>query len=238
MNQPHVLVNVAMTVDGKIDSVLRQGATISSAQDAARVDNLRAEVDAVLVGGRTLLGGDPGLTIKSPDLRAHRLALGRPENPAKVAVVSEAEVKPDSRFMTAGSARRLIYTTSRTSPKQVTRLQEAGAEVFVLGQARVDLPAMLGSLYNLGMRTLLVEGGGTLISEFFRLDLVDELTIYIAPRIFAGTTAPSLADGQGFRPNASEQSDQPPHLWLLSVERYDPEDGVLLHYQVVHANST
>ena len=72
MERPHILVNVAMTADGKIDSIARKGATISSNRDKTRVDGLRASVDAVLVGGRTLLDEDPKLTIKSAALRAER----------------------------------------------------------------------------------------------------------------------------------------------------------------------
>ena len=76
MNRPRILVNVAMTADGKIDSATRKGAAISSLVDKARVDELRASVDAVLVGGRTLLNEDPKLTVKSAGLRAERLRKG------------------------------------------------------------------------------------------------------------------------------------------------------------------
>jgi len=70
MNRPHVLINVAVTADGKMDTFERQGAAISSARDKARVDKLRAEADAVMVGGKTLLDEDPKLTVKSEELRA------------------------------------------------------------------------------------------------------------------------------------------------------------------------
>jgi 2,5-diamino-6-(ribosylamino)-4(3H)-pyrimidinone 5'-phosphate reductase len=227
MNRPYVIVNVAMTADGKIDSIARKGAAISSIPDKVRVDHLRASVDAVLVGGRTLLNEDPKLTVKSLALREERKALGLPENPAKVGVVSMAEIKPDGEFMTAGPARRLIYTTSRTAPEQITRLKEIGTEVFVHDAERMELPAMLDSLYCLGIRKLLVEGGGTIISEFVRLGLVDELTIYIAPKIFGGASAPTLADGAGFSP------EQAPGLKLISAEKFDTEGGVLLRYKFI-----
>ena len=88
MNRPRILVNVAMTADGKIDSTTRKGAVISSNADKARVDCLRASVDSVLVGGRILVNEDPKLTVKSAELRAERLCKGWPENPAKVGVVT------------------------------------------------------------------------------------------------------------------------------------------------------
>ncbi len=226
MNRPHVHINVAMTADGKIDSVARQGAAISSPLDMARVDRLRRDSDAILVGGRTLLEEDPRLTIKSPALRQERIALGLPENPAKVGIVSVADLKPDSRFLTTGAARKVIYTTSHTSPKQIARLRDAGAEVFIRGEVHVDLTAALDSLYDLGIRSLLVEGGGTLIAEFFRLGLADELTIYIAPKIFGGASAPTLADGPGF------PLEHAPRLRLVSVETLDEGGGILVHYLI------
>ncbi|MBI4731012.1 MAG: dihydrofolate reductase family protein [Chloroflexi bacterium] len=251
MKRPYVHVNVAMTADGKIDSALRRGAAISSSADKRRVDELRASVDAVLVGGRTLLDEDPGLIVKSADLRAERVRKGLPENPAKVGVVSEipavagadgvrptngirpgAHHAPLQKFLTTGPARRLIYTTIRTASEQTALLKDAGAEVFVQDGKRVDLASMLASLHELGLRRLMVEGGGTLIAEFFRLGFVDELTIYIAPKIFGGASAPSLADGPGFL------QEQAPGLELVSVKKFDSEGGVLVHYKVINPRNT
>jgi len=226
MNRPRLLVNVAMSADGKLDSAARKGMTISSTADKARVDRLRASMDAVLVGGRTLLDEDPKLTVKSLALRSERKAAGLEENPVKVGVVGVADLQPDGNFMTAGSSRRLIYTTRRTPPGQIFRLEKAGAQVFVMGDQRVDCIAMLASLYDQGIRKLMVEGGGTMIAEFFRLDLVDELMLYMAPRIFGGSSAPTLADGPGFLP------EQMPLLRLETAEEFDNDGGLFIHYLV------
>jgi 2,5-diamino-6-(ribosylamino)-4(3H)-pyrimidinone 5'-phosphate reductase len=226
MPRPYILVNVAMSLDGKIDTAARRGAAISPAADKARVDRLRAAVDAVLVGGRTLLDEDPKLTVRSPALRAERRGLGQPENPARVGLVSVADLDPAGDFMTAGHARRLIYTTARTAPGQIDRLRAAGAEVFVLGGKRPDPAAALESLYRLGMRRLLVEGGGTILAEFFRLGLADEVSVYVAPRIFGGASAPTLADGPGW------SIEQAPRLQCISAEKFDEDGGVLLRYLV------
>jgi 2,5-diamino-6-(ribosylamino)-4(3H)-pyrimidinone 5'-phosphate reductase len=227
MNRPHILVNTAVSADGKMDSTARKGITISSAADKVRVDRLRASMDAVLVGGRTLLNEDPKLTVKSPALRAERIARGLEENPVKVGIVSVANLKLDGPFLTTGPARRLIYTTSRTTTEQIALLENVGAQVFVVGGKQVDLPAALASLHDQGIRKLMVEGGGTIIAEFFRLGLVDELILYIAPFIFAGATAPTLADGSGFMPG------QATCLRLASLEKFDDEGGILVHYTVI-----
>src|SRR5512138_2689768 len=102
MNRPFVFINVAMTADGKIDTFQRQGAAISSERDKERVDRLRAEADAIMVGGKTLLDEDPKLTVKSEELRAARVLRGLPPNPIKVCVVTEAHIRPDSDFLNAG----------------------------------------------------------------------------------------------------------------------------------------
>ena len=154
MPRPYVLINVAMTADGKLDTVERRGAAISSARDKARVDELRAAADAVMVGGHTLRDEDPRLTVKSADLRAARVARGLSENPAKVAVVSRPDLRPDFRFLTAGPARRILLTTAQAAPAQVAALREQGAEVYLLGETQVDLPAALPLLYELGVRRL------------------------------------------------------------------------------------
>lgn len=240
MNRPHILVNVAMTADGKIDSAIRKGAAISSAADKARVDRLRASADAVLVGGRTLLNEDPKLTVKSGELRAERLRKGWPENPAKVGVVTDlgaafiSTPKGQGRtlrlrnFLKSGPARVYLFTTQRTPPEIVLQLETAGVKVHVIGQERVDLVAAFQVLYKEDIRSVLVEGGGTLIAELFHLGLADKLTMYIAPKIFGGASAPTPADGCGFLPN------QGPGLKLESVEKFDGEGGILVHYTVEH----
>src|SRR5687767_4314813 len=184
MDRPFVFINVAMTADGKIDTFERKGAAISSQHDKERVDRLRAESDAVMVGGRTLLVEDPKLTVKSEILRTERVARGLSANPAKVGVVSNATLQPGSNFLTAGPARVLILTTSQTSDQQIKMLTAAGAQVFVNDGAQVDLAAMMEILSTQGIRRLMVEGGGTLNFELLKRGLVDEITAYVAPLIF------------------------------------------------------
>lgn len=197
MNRPFVFINAAVTADGKIDTRERRGATISSARDKARVDRLRAGADAVMVGGKTLVEENPRLTVKSEALRAERAARGLSPNPMKVGIVSNADELPDGDFVNFGAARVVIFAAERTSKARVESLRLRGVEVYVHDAPRVDLVEALRVLRGLGVERLMVEGGGTLNFELLRLGLVDELTIYVAPMIFGGESAPTLADGVG-----------------------------------------
>ena len=197
MERPFVFINVAATADGKIDTFERRGATISSARDWERVDRLRADSDAIMIGGHTLHGDDPKLTVTSEALRSERRRRGLPENPMKVAVASRLELRPECNFLNAGPARIMLFTTAQTPVADVAQLKAAGAEVRLLGDAKVDLPAALRVLSEQGVQRLMVEGGATLNIEMLRLNLVDELTIFLAPLVFGGETAPTLAGGMG-----------------------------------------
>src|SRR5438309_1625313 len=148
---------------------------MSSERDRARVDALRASVDAVMVGGRTLLQEDPRLTVRSAELRAERAARGEPENPAKVGVVSRPDLRPDCRFLSVGPARIVLFTSAPES--ESGWLRDRHVEVHTSGDSRVDLAWALEKLADLGIRRLLVEGGGTLNFELLRLGLVDGVLV-------------------------------------------------------------
>jgi 2,5-diamino-6-(ribosylamino)-4(3H)-pyrimidinone 5'-phosphate reductase len=232
MPRPFVFINSAITIDGKLDTVERHGAAISSQSDKARVDRLRAESDAIMVGGHTLLGEDPALTVKSEHLRAWRRSQALPEHPIKVGIVSKIQdpqagpgIANGGKFLTSGPARVVIFTTEQTQPEQIERLKMQGAEVYTAGEQRVDLEEALRRLHRLGVKRLMVEGGGTLNAELLRLRLVDELYLYIAPLLFGGAAAPTLADGPGMA------GDEVVKLQLKSVEQTE-EGGLVLQYSV------
>lgn len=225
VNRPYVHINVAMTADGKIDTFERKGATISSPHDKERVDRLRAEADAVMVGGQTLLDENPKLTVKSADLRVAREARGLSPNPVKVGIASTANLQPNSDFLTAGPARVVIFTTKKTSNQQLELLRERGAEVFVHNSERVNMEEALQTLKEFGIRRLMVEGGAILNFELLRLGLVDELSAYVAPLVFGGQSAPTMAAGPGLVRSAAIP------LKLVNAEVWE-DGGVLLHYKL------
>ncbi len=226
MNRPFVFINIAMTADGKIDTFERKGAAISSQRDKERVDQLRASTDAIMIGGRTLLDEDPKLTVKSEVLREERVARGLSPNPIKVGVVTEAKIKADSQFLNMGPADIVIFTTRRTSKKYLSLLTARHVDVYVDDADRVNLQNALATLKELGVNRLMVEGGSRLNFELMRLGLVDEVTAYVAPMIFGGESAPTMAAGLGLK-----RSEAIP-LKLVEAEKWE-DGGVLLKYHVV-----
>jgi 2,5-diamino-6-(ribosylamino)-4(3H)-pyrimidinone 5'-phosphate reductase len=225
MNRPFVFINVAMTADGKIDTFQRKGSAISSERDKERVDRLRAEADAVMVGGKTLLVEDPKLTVRSEELRADRVMRGLTPNPIKVGVVTEAHLKPDSEFLNSGPANIVIFTTRWTSKHHISLLKSRGVDVYVDDSDKVKLPKALATLKEIGVERLMVEGGATLNFELLRLGLVDEVNAYVAPMLFGGADAPTMAAGPGL-----ERSEAIP-LKLMNAESWE-DGGVLLKYRL------
>ena len=176
-----------------------------------------------MVGGKTLLDEDPKLTVKSEALHAERVARGLSPNPVKVGVVTKADLKPDSEFLNAGPANIVIFTTRRTSKRQLSLLKARNVDVYVDDAQQVNLERALTTLKDLGIDRLMVEGGGTLNFELMRLGLVDELIAYVAPMIFGGESSPTLAAGSGL-----ERSTAIP-MQLVEAEKWE-DGGVLLTY--------
>ncbi|WP_226010174.1 2,5-diamino-6-(ribosylamino)-4(3H)-pyrimidinone 5'-phosphate reductase [Halomicrobium salinisoli] len=215
-----VVVNAAMSADGKLSSRRREQIAISGGSDFDRVDQLRADSDAVMVGVGTVLADDPSLTVKDDDRRAAREARGEPANPARVVADSRIRTPPDAAVLD-DAAPTYILTTRAAPTDFVEELEAAGAHVITAGEDRVDLVTGLAKLEGDGIDQLMVEGGGELIFSLFEADLVDELSAFVGPKIIGGRDAPTLADGDGF-------VDEFPSLTLSDVERVD--DGVLLRW--------
>ena len=219
----HVFVNAAMSADGKLSTRRREQVRISGPDDFARVDRLRADAEAVLVGVGTVLADDPHLTVDDPSLRAARTDRGDPANPARVVVDSRGRTPDDARILDSEATTYVVVSSAATDARR-SALERSGAEVVVAGDDRVALDDALPELESRGVETLMVEGGGEIIHSLFAAGLVDELSVYVGSLVVGGRDAPTLADGDGF-------VESFPDLSLDDVRRID--DGVLLEYTVV-----
>jgi 2,5-diamino-6-(ribosylamino)-4(3H)-pyrimidinone 5'-phosphate reductase len=217
----HVVVNAAMSTDGKLSSRRREQIAISGEEDFARVDRLRAEVDAVAVGVGTVLADDPSRVRHDETHRADRRGPDAAP-PARVVVDSRCRTPADAAIL-EGPPETYVLTSESAPDERRRALERSGATLLAAGDERVDLPAALTALAGEGVDRLLVEGGGELIFSLFEAGLVDELSAFVGGMIIGGREAPTLADGEGFVADF-------PALELESVERLD--GGVVLRWSM------
>lgn len=226
IERPFVFINAAMSADGKIATIDRTQTRISGKRDLERVDSLKAECDAIMVGIGTVLADNPSLTVKSKKHRGKRMSTGKDENPLRVVVDSKARTPVDADILDKGVGKRIIAISQQAIVEDVGKLGEK-ADVLVCGRDEVDLKKLLYVLWQNGVRRVMVEGGARLNWSLLSQQLVDEIYTYVGNMILGGETAPTLVDGPGFG-----ERDAPVKLELLRVEKLD--EGVLLKWCVLH----
>lgn len=211
-SRPVVTISAAMSVDGKI-ATKRGDSGLSSKRDLVRVHRLRSEADAVLVGANTVRRDDPLLTV--------RYTGGK--SPARIVLDSRGSIRTDSKIIrTAGDIRTIIAVSRSASKKNLARLERLRVETVVCGEKRVNIRQLLRRLASRNIRTLLVEGGGTVNWEFIKSNLFDRLVVTVSPRIIGGTGAVSLVQGPGFSGTATRR------LRLEKAEKNG--DEIVLYY--------
>ncbi|WP_460721427.1 RibD family protein [Nocardia heshunensis] len=193
--RPHVMLSVAVSIDGYIDDTSRDRLLLSNAADFDRVDTLRAESDAILIGAGTLRSDNPRLLVNNPDRRLHRIAAGRPEYPLRVIVTAGGDLDPALRFWHTGGE-RLVYTTDSGADRLGDRLDEYAA-VVSLGAA-IDFETLLDDLGKRGVERLMVEGGGSIHTAFLSAGLVDEIWMAVAPVVVGDPAAPRFLGPAAF----------------------------------------
>ncbi len=222
--RPFVFINAAMSADGKIATVERRQTRISGERDFDRVDSMRAESDAIMVGVGTILADDPSLTVKSEKRREKRRRARKAENPLRIVVDNRARTPVDAEILVKGEGKRMIAVSKQVIVEDVERLGEK-AEILICGEEEVNLRNLLYLLWQRGVSRLMVEGGATLNWSLISQGLVDELYIYVGNMIIGGENAPTLVDGKGFT-----LDEKMVRLELLSAKRMD--EGVLLRWRV------
>lgn len=187
MVRPFVLLSVAASIDGYTDDTNPDRLLLSNAEDFDRVDQVRAESDAILIGAETIRVDNPRLIVKSTERRAERTAHGKPEYPIKITVTRTGNLAPESRFWHHGGE-KVVYTVDTAQALLKERL-DGLAEIVSLG-SRVDFSALLDDLGRRGVQQLVVEGGGSIHTAFLSAGLVDEIHLAIAPLVVGDRDAP------------------------------------------------
>ena len=195
---PFVLVNMAMTADGKIATANRAVSSFSSRRDQRHLLELRATADAVMAGARTVDLNPVNLGPGPARYRLLRRRRGLAEFNLRIIVSRTGSVNPKARIFQRAFSPIIILTTRRATARRLKRLRAVAAEVKICGAKEINFRAALGWLRRAwGVKRLLCEGGGELNDALFRAGLVNELHLTVCPKIFGGRNAPTIADGLG-----------------------------------------
>jgi 5-amino-6-(5-phosphoribosylamino)uracil reductase len=222
VERPYTLLSCGMSIDGYVDDAGAGRLLLSNAADFDRVDGVRAGCDAILVGAATVRQDNPRLLVRSPARQQERLARGERPTPLKVTVTGSCDLDPSALFFTLGEVDKLVYCATGALERARGRL--GAVATIVDGGDPVDLGRVSADLYARGVRRLMVEGGGTVHTQFLTAGLADELQLVLAPFFVGDSRAPRFV-GDGVFPWTTEHRAE-----LAEVRRIG--DVALLRYKL------
>jgi 5-amino-6-(5-phosphoribosylamino)uracil reductase len=198
-SRPYVLLSVAMSLDGYLDDTRAARLMLSNEEDFDRVDEVRASVDAILVGANTIRRDNPRLLIRSATRQQERARRGQVAHPMKVTLTNRGDLDVMAQFFTAGDSQKLVYTRDPVVPALREALDNAGT---VVGAGDpIDLAVVLDDLADRKVVRLMVEGGGTVHTQLLLAGLVDEIHLVIAPFFVGDAGAPRFVHPGRFPQN-------------------------------------
>jgi 5-amino-6-(5-phosphoribosylamino)uracil reductase len=209
-----------MSIDGYLDSASVKRLQMSNDADFDRVDSVRASCDAILVGATTVRNDNPRLLVRSPARREARLARGLCASPMKVTVTAGGQLDAGADFFRLGDIEKLVYCT--TSAVADTRHRLGAVATVVDGGQPVQMDRISEDLGARGVDRLMVEGGGTVHTQFLTADLADELHLVVAPFFVGDSRARRFVSDGRFPWN--------PHRRATLAEVRQIGDVVLLRY--------
>ena len=188
--RPWVIAKWAMTLDGKIATHTGESRWISGPQSRQLVHALRGRVDAIAVGRETALRDDPLLTARPPG----------PRSALRVVLDTRGSLSSDSQLVrTANETPVLVAVGEESSASDRSRLGDAGCEVLVCeGKTHAKrLDTLLAELGRRRLTNVLVEGGGRLLGSLLDAREIDEVHVFIAPKLLGGASAATAVGGVG-----------------------------------------
>jgi 5-amino-6-(5-phosphoribosylamino)uracil reductase len=217
--RPYTLLSCCVSIDGYIGHAASR-LLLSNDADFDRVDAVRASCDAILVGAETVRIDNPRLLVRSESRREERAARGLPESPVKVTVTRRAELDARADFFNVGDTEKIVYCASARAANARDRLGRV-ATIVDAGD-NVEMRTLSTDLAARGVDRLMVEGGGTVHTQFLTDDIVDELQLTVAP-VFVGDSDATRFVRDGVFPwNPARRAE------LVDVQKLG--DVVLLRY--------
>lgn len=221
--RPYTVLSCAVSADGCLDDTSGSRLILSGPEDLDEVDELRAAVDAVLVGAGTIRADNPRLLVRSGARVARRVSEGRPPHPRRVTLTSSGALDPAARFFTGPGREPLVYCGPAALPAAAARLGEV-AEVAGAG----DPPSLAAVLSDLSAQraiaSVLIEGGAQILRDALDEDLADELRLAVAPFFVGEPDAPRFGLPASYPHTAAHPMD------LVSARRVG--SVAVLHYRL------
>ena len=184
----YVILNAAMSIDGKI-STRRNDSSFSSRKDWIRVHKLRSSVDGIVVGISTVLEDNPMLNVRY---------YSKGKDPVRIIIDSKARIPLNSRIIKSSKKIQTIVGTTRNAPiRKINALKKVGVQVLFSGKRKVNIKSLFQQLENLGLKRILVEGGGEINWSVLKTGLANELIVTISPVVVGGRNAKTLVEGEG-----------------------------------------
>jgi 5-amino-6-(5-phosphoribosylamino)uracil reductase len=221
-DRPYTLLSCGMSIDGYLDTADAARLRLSNDADFDRVDAERARCDAILVGAATVRADNPRLLVRSTARRAERVARGLPASPVKVTLTRRGDLPATVDFFVTGDSDKIVFCCGRAAEELRARVGAVATVVDTGPAADVDVAGVLDHLSARGVDRVMVEGGGTVLTQFLTADLVDELHLVVAPLFVGDSRAPRLVGDGSFPWNADRRAR------LADVQRIG--DVVLLRY--------
>ncbi len=190
--KPFVILKSAMTLDGKIATATGDSKWITNEASRTRVHEIRQRVAGILVGIGTVLTDNPYLTT--------RLMSANVSHPVRIILDTHARIPLDAHVLEdLDEIRTIIATTALASEDNLKQLKEKGAEILLLPikDDHVDLKALMTALGELGIDSVLIEGGSSVNYSALEAGVVDKVIFFIAPKLIGGDGAKTPVGGTG-----------------------------------------
>ena len=204
----------AMTLDGKLAARTGHSRWISNDSSRAIVHQLRGRMDAIVIGSKTAREDDPLLTARPPG----------PRVPARIVVDSQCRLPVGSQLVqTLDQGPVILATTAMADPANRDALRDCGVEVLTCSATaagHVDLRALLEQLGLRRFTNVLVEGGSELLGSLWDENLIDELHVFVAPKLVGGQAAVAPLGGRGLDQIPAQSSLQRPVVTCLGDDVY------------------